>query len=216
MAKYGDYDWAKDLCGVYMLKCKHNGKRYIGSSVNIKNRITTHFGRDCKRYPNKPLYFDINKYGFEGFELEVLIECDRNDLIGYEKLCYLELKPEYNLVIPMKCNFDNPEVRKKSLEAMKTDEFRKQHLESHQTKEYIEKMSNLKEHLKIPVIAINFEGEIVKEFNGMGEAQRWLNETTSYTSKNKVAKIRECCLGTRKIAFGYKWEFKNKHLKNEK
>lgn len=38
MAKYGDYDWTKDLCGVYMLKCKHNGKRYIGSSVNIKKQ----------------------------------------------------------------------------------------------------------------------------------------------------------------------------------
>lgn len=208
MAKYGDYDWTRGLCGVYMLTCKHNGKRYIGSSMNIMKRITTHFGRDCKRYPNKPLYSDINKYGFDGFKLDVLIECDRNDLIGYEKMCFLELNPEYNLVIPMKCNFNNPIVREKALEAMKSEEFKTHHLEMHRTKEYIEKMSELKNHLKTPVIATDFEGNIIKEFKGMGEAQRWLNETTTYKAKNKVAKIRECCLGTRNSAFGYKWKFK--------
>lgn len=208
MAKYGDYDWTRNMCGVYMLTCKHNGKRYIGSSVNIKMRMTTHFARDCKRYPDKPLYFDINKYGFDGFILDVLIECDRNDLIGYEKLCYLEIKPEYNVVIPMKCNFDNPIVREKCLKAMQTEEFQKHRLETHRAKEYIEKMSDLKNHLKIPVEALDFDDNVVKEFNGMGEAQRWLNEITDYKGKNKVAKIRECCLGTRKSAFGYKWRFK--------
>ena len=73
MAKYGNYDWSTGICGVYMLTCIHNGKRYIGSSCNIRNRITTHFGRDCKKYPDKPLYEDIKLYGLEGFTLEVLI-----------------------------------------------------------------------------------------------------------------------------------------------
>lgn len=208
MAKYGDYDWCKGLCGVYMLTCKYNGKRYIGSSVDIKMRITTHFGRDCKRYPNKPFYSDINKYGFDGFILEVLIECDRDDLIGYEKLCYLEIDPEYNLVVPMKCNFDNPIVRNRCLEAIQSEEFQKHHLETHTTYEYRNKMSELKAHLKIPVIMFDLEGNFLKEFSGMGEAQRWLNETTNFKGKNKVAKIRECCLGTRNTAFGYKWSFK--------
>ena len=51
-------------------------------------------------------------------------------------------------------------------------------------------------------------GEFIMNFESLQEASRWVTEHTNYKGKNKSSKILECCKGTRKSAFGYKWRYK--------
>lgn len=88
------------VCGVYILKCKINNKEYVGSSTDISGRLSTHFGRECKLYPYKPLYQDIIKYGRDNFEWKILEECTREELHDKEQYWYDIIKPEYNLNRP--------------------------------------------------------------------------------------------------------------------
>ena len=55
------------IAGIYKITCKVNNKSYVGISTDIFNRIQTHF---C--YPNKKMKNDLNKYGIENFEFEIL------------------------------------------------------------------------------------------------------------------------------------------------
>lgn len=62
---------------VYSIRCKANGKCYIGSTENIKSRLRHHAGalRSGKHY-NKLLQADFNKFGEENFEARVLTTTD--------------------------------------------------------------------------------------------------------------------------------------------
>lgn len=69
------------ITGIYSITNKINGKRYIGLSVNIRNRWTQH--RSDLRYEshaNPHLQSAWNKYGEDNFEFEVLESCDENRL----------------------------------------------------------------------------------------------------------------------------------------
>lgn len=54
-------------CYVYKLQNKHNGKCYIGRTVNIKDRMTQH--RTCK---DSAVYEAIQKHGFDAFDLSFM------------------------------------------------------------------------------------------------------------------------------------------------
>lgn len=71
------------MIGIYKITNLVNGKSYIGQSVNIKRRFTSHknraFNKNDKQY-NCPLYRAFRKYGVDNFTFEVLEECDRSEL----------------------------------------------------------------------------------------------------------------------------------------
>ena len=87
--------------GIYIITNKINNKSYIGQSVNIEKRITTHFWAAFKE--NLPsynfhIYQAIRKYGKENFEwhiLETLEEVDRVKLDELEKY-YINKYNSYN------------------------------------------------------------------------------------------------------------------------
>lgn len=74
--------WEK--IGIYIITNKINGKQYIGQSTNIQKRWYDH--RTKSMHPRKLdefrslLYIDIRKYGFENFEIEILEECEKEEL----------------------------------------------------------------------------------------------------------------------------------------
>lgn len=77
-----------------MLKCRVNGKRYIGKSNNIKRRLNEH--KNCKSFA--PLICKaIAKYGWDAFDKTVLEFCPVEELDEKEMHYIAELKPEYNL-----------------------------------------------------------------------------------------------------------------------
>ena len=86
--------------GVYRIYNKVNGKFYIGSSLNVPNRITVHFSllRNNRHY-NKKLQNAWNKYGEENFDYEVLrMVKDISEINQYEQTYIDKLKPEYNIL----------------------------------------------------------------------------------------------------------------------
>ena len=67
-------------CGIYIFTNKINDMKYIGKSINIKERIKSHFYE--AKYKKKVNHFKhaIIYYGINNFKWEILEECDINKL----------------------------------------------------------------------------------------------------------------------------------------
>lgn len=79
------------MIGIYKITNLINGKCYIGQSVNIKQRWTTHlkdaFWENGPEY-NYPLYQAFRKYGVANFSFEVLEECSK-DALNEREIFYI-------------------------------------------------------------------------------------------------------------------------------
>ena len=66
-----------NVSGVYLIQCNKNGKNYIGSSKNIKERWREHISclRD-KRHHSMKLQEDWDKFGEDQFEFHILVKTD--------------------------------------------------------------------------------------------------------------------------------------------
>lgn len=201
------YNIKRGTSGVYLITNKINGKRYVGSSVDIAGRLSNHFNREPRLYPDKEFYIDIVNFGKENFSYEVLEECERDKLIEREQYYYDTLKPEYNMVRPAECNFYNSIVRQKAQNTCQSEEFRKKRHDVYTTDYYRNLFSHVQDKRKRKVEMYK-DGVFVEEFNSMCDCQKWLNEHTKFTGKNKVAKIKAVCDGDRPTAFGYTFKYK--------
>lgn len=77
-----------NICGIYKIENKINGKAYIGQSINIPRRWKEH--QATAIHPNYegynyPLYKAIRKYGLENFDFSVLEYCEPSNLDEKEK-----------------------------------------------------------------------------------------------------------------------------------
>lgn len=79
-----------DKCGVYQILNKFNGKMYVGSSYRIYIRWLQHLS-SLRRgvHENAHLQNAWNKYGKDGFEFNVLEECEKNKLKKQEQ-CWID------------------------------------------------------------------------------------------------------------------------------
>ncbi|MFA6213448.1 MAG: GIY-YIG nuclease family protein [Candidatus Obscuribacterales bacterium] len=86
------------ISGVYEIRNVINGKRYIGSSIDIKKRKREHL---CllrnKKHHSPHLQNSFCKYGKENFIFCVLEECPVSILIQREQHYIDTLHPEYNI-----------------------------------------------------------------------------------------------------------------------
>lgn len=86
------------IAGIYEIKNKKNGHRYIGSSVSIKDRWNTHISNLRRnKHTSKHLQNAFNKYGEDAFEFSVLETCDVHVLAIREQNCIDTMRPEYNI-----------------------------------------------------------------------------------------------------------------------
>lgn len=87
----------KAKSGIYSILNTVNGKRYIGSSINIYNRFHEHLHNlNGNNAHNKHLQAAWNKYGEENFIFNVLELCDPNIRFKREQYYLDMLNPEYN------------------------------------------------------------------------------------------------------------------------
>lgn len=72
--------------GVYQIVNEVNGKKYIGSSINIENRYKTHLSNlRNNKHPNKKLQNAANRYGLNKFYLQILEICEPDELLTIEQ-----------------------------------------------------------------------------------------------------------------------------------
>ena len=88
--------------GVYLFRNLLDGKTYVGSSVNIRDRMHQYYSLKKLRYTLKRgksrICASLLKYRYINFSLEILEYCSSSELILREQH-YLDLiKPEYNIL----------------------------------------------------------------------------------------------------------------------
>lgn len=208
--------------GVYKLTNMNNGKVYIGASIDIKRRMKEHFKPSrVSALKHLPLYKDIDRYGKEAFDFEILEEVEANDLDAKEehyikkfnavekgynisqtahnmhddklKQIYSQKLSERN-----KANWQNEDYRKTMSENSKAYQAT---LTNDQREAAIKGLNKYTDSIKQPVAQYDKQGNLIAVFDGVREAERALN-----LSNDTVGKV---CRGEkgRKTAGGFVWKF---------
>lgn len=92
-------DYIKGKAGIYMWTNKLNGKKYVGSSVNLRRRLLEYY--NVNRMLNEksmPINQSLLKYGYQSFSLTILEFCDMDSLVSREKHFFDVYSPEYNIL----------------------------------------------------------------------------------------------------------------------
>lgn len=85
------------ISGVYKITNTVTKDFYIGSSKNAKRRWTRHKCQSTwKEHPNSPLYQDMQKYGIDKFDFQILANVEPDQLKETEQQFIETLKPTYN------------------------------------------------------------------------------------------------------------------------
>ena len=86
--------------GIYCIINIESGKRYIGSSLNIYQRLLCHRSLlRNQKHENRKLQSAWNKHKEELFDYYILEFCDKENLITREQFYIDTLNPEYNLIL---------------------------------------------------------------------------------------------------------------------
>jgi excinuclease UvrABC nuclease subunit len=156
----------KNKSGIYMWLNNINGKRYIGSSIDLKRRISSYYSVGyLTTYDTSMINRALLKYGYSSFSLHIIEYCESKDIVEREQYYIDFYKPEYNI---LKKAYSSLGLKKTNDSVLKN----------------ILAQPNL---LKITVIDI--ETNVITRYISMGEAARALgiNDTviTKYFKRNQ-------------------------------
>lgn len=190
--------------GVYMIKNILNGKRYVGSSSNLRRRLCSHLSKlNNNTHTNKHLQSAYNKYGQKSFQFIILEYCENvRDTILYLEQKYLDLKPEYNKATDA---IDNSgwHHSKDTIEKMKSNRTGKVHLiHNHVYKPalQIKNPNYINEQKMVAVNQYDIQGSYIRSHDSINSAARFMNR--------RREGIRDCCRGKQISAYGYIWKYK--------
>lgn len=107
--------------GIYCIINIESGKRYIGSSLNIYQRLLSHRSNlRGNKHENRKLQSAWNRHKEELFDYYILEFCDKENLINREQFYIDTLNPEYNLILKVERVEMSQESRKLMSESRKT------------------------------------------------------------------------------------------------
>ena len=137
------------ISAIYKITNTVTGDFYIGSSKDVKQRWAVH---KCKstwnEQPNNPMYLDMQKYGVDKFEFQVIAEVEIDKLKETEQKFIETLKPTYNNYNAKGLNIERKKEYQKS---DKYKNYRKEYQKSEKFKEYMkeyQKTDKYKEYQK--------------------------------------------------------------------
>ena len=191
------------ISGVYSIVNTLNNHRYIGSSMNIHQRLAIHRSKlRSGKHNNQHLLRAYNKYGENKFKVQILEECEKvkSTLFLLEQK-YLDLKPEYNI---------SPFANRPDATGRKCTEYVKQKLReqrlgkklSEETKRKVSLAGMYKTTKRIYVYDLN--GNYLGEFDGIRRAMEYLGI-------NENGSSIYCAIGEHsknsfsRYAYGYLW-----------
>ena len=92
-------NYVKGKAGIYMWINKLNGKKYVGSSVNLRCRLLEYYNVNRLLNENSmPINVALLKYGYHNFSLTILEICNVDNLMSREKHFFDVYSPEYNIL----------------------------------------------------------------------------------------------------------------------
>lgn len=126
------------ISGVYKITNTVTNDCYIGSSKDIKSRWICH---KCpsrwNRYPNNPMYLDMQKYGADKFVFEILAEVEADKSKETEQKFIETLKPTYNSNNAKGLNIERyNEYQKEYQKTDKRKEYKKEYNKTNKFKAY--------------------------------------------------------------------------------
>ena len=116
------------ICGIYKITNTVTGDFYIGSSKDIKHRWAHHkIPSSWNKHPNNPMYQDMQKYGIDKFEFQVIEEVEAEKLKEKEQQFIETLKPTYNNINANGLNVERfkESQRKAQNKYRKTEKYKK-------------------------------------------------------------------------------------------
>lgn len=91
-------EFKEAIPGIYCIHTPVNGKRYIGSSVDIQHRMGQHLSLlRLGKHRNPHLQSAFSKYGEDAFLIQVVEQCERDQILSREQHYLDTLQPEYNV-----------------------------------------------------------------------------------------------------------------------
>ena len=113
------------ISGVYKITNTITGDFYVGSSKDINRRLAAHkWPSVWKNRPNNQMYLDMQKYGVDKFDFQILEEVEESFLKEAEQKFIETLKPTYN------------QMNAKGLNIEMYKEYQKEYKKSDKYKEY--------------------------------------------------------------------------------
>nr|YP_010390662.1 GIY-YIG endonuclease [Fusarium asiaticum]YP_010391086.1 GIY-YIG endonuclease [Fusarium nepalense]UPX02680.1 GIY-YIG endonuclease [Fusarium vorosii]QJT58192.1 GIY-YIG endonuclease [Fusarium asiaticum]QJT58247.1 GIY-YIG endonuclease [Fusarium asiaticum]QJT58302.1 GIY-YIG endonuclease [Fusarium asiaticum]QJT58357.1 GIY-YIG endonuclease [Fusarium asiaticum] len=90
----------KGKSGIYLWTNQINGKRYVGSALDLSKRFRNYFNTSylTDRKDIMIIYKALLTHGFDNFTLEILEYCESSVLIEREQYYIDLLNPEYNIL----------------------------------------------------------------------------------------------------------------------
>lgn len=178
----------KNKSGIYCIKNIKNNKCYVGSSKNIKNRLTNHKTQLLhQKHDNSYLQNAVNKHGLHSFICFVLEYCSLEDLISKEQY-WINLQGHYNIV--------------KEVQILKFTEYSKQ------------KMSNTRKIRIAEGLIPKFGTKPIQKFSKDGVFIKEYPSITSAVIDCTISsdQIRRVLQQKHKTAGGFQWKYSNSDI----
>jgi predicted GIY-YIG superfamily endonuclease len=214
---------------IYKISNDINNKLYIGKTNNTIERRWKEHLLECKniQHNKRPLYDAMNKHGAEHFKIEIIEECSSIDASLRERywINYYNTFNGYGYNATLGGDGTTYILPKNIVELYHIHKSFKQvaKLTGHDPTiikrivvesgiQYLTHNESIKFNCSKKVNMLSLNNEFIKTWNSMTEATKWIlknrGEAPDDTKASAMSThISAVCLGKRKTAYGYKWEY---------